>query len=39
MFDEQYNLVELANRPTQILLMRIPYVLNKGDMIRKVSGL
>ena len=39
MFDEQYNLVELANRPTQILLMRVPFALNKGDMIRKVSRL
>ncbi len=39
MFDEQYNLVELANKPTQILLMRVPFPLRKGDMIRKVSGL
>ena len=37
MFDENYDVIELANKPTQILLLRVPFVLDKGDMIRKVS--
>jgi len=35
LFDEDYQLVELANKPTQILYMRTPFELHKGDMIRK----
>ena len=35
MFDENYNVVELANKPTQLLLIRIPFAVAKGDMIRK----
>ena len=37
MFDEKYNIVELANKPTQLLLIRMPFAAEKGDMIRKVS--
>ena len=37
MFDEKYNIVELANKPTQLLLIRMPFAVEKGDMIRKVS--
>ena len=37
MFDEKYNLVELANKPTQLLLVRMPFAVEKGDMIRKAA--
>ena len=37
MFDEDYNLVEVANKPTQILKIRVPFPMNKHDMIRKAS--
>jgi len=35
MFDEEYQLVELANKPTQILYVRTPMELHPGDMVRK----
>ena len=38
MFDEDWNIVELANKPTQILYVRIPFRVHRADMIRKVSG-
>ena len=37
MFDEEWNLVELANKPTQILRIRVPFKLHKNDMIRRIS--
>ena len=37
MFDEDWNVVDLANKPTQLLFMRVPFGLHKGDMIRKVN--
>ena len=37
MFDEEWKKVELANKPTQILYIRVPFVLHEGDMIRKVN--
>ena len=37
MFDEDYKLVDLANKPTQILHIRVPFELHEADMIRKVS--
>lgn len=36
MFDEKWNIVTLANRPTQMLRLRIPVKVEEGDMIRKV---
>lgn len=37
MFDEDWNSVELANKPTQMLYVRIPFRVSKGDMLRKVN--
>lgn len=37
MFDNDWNIVKLANKPTQMLYMRVPIELHKGDMIRKAS--
>ena len=37
MFDDEWKQVELANKPTQLLMIRVPFEVHKGDMIRKVS--
>lgn len=37
MFDEEWKFVALANKPTQLLMIRVPFELHKNDMIRKVS--
>ena len=37
MFDEDYKLVTLANKPTQILKLRVPIEVHKDDMIRKAE--
>lgn len=37
MFDEDWNLVSLANKPTQRLYLRVPFEMKEGCMIRKVS--
>lgn len=37
MFDEKWNCVTLANKPTQLLMTRVPFKLHKNDMIRKVN--
>ncbi|MBQ6149161.1 MAG: U32 family peptidase [Oscillospiraceae bacterium] len=37
MFDENWNEVELANRPTQMLYIRMPFRVYKGDMLRKAE--
>lgn len=37
MFDEDWNTVDLANKPTQLLFIRVPFELHKCDMIRKVN--
>ena len=37
MFDDKWNIVKLANKPTQLLYIRVPVELHKGDMVRKVS--
>ena len=37
MFNEDWNTVDLANRPTQILYIRVPFELHRWDMIRKVN--
>ncbi|MBQ6333720.1 MAG: U32 family peptidase [Erysipelotrichaceae bacterium] len=35
MFDDKWITVDLANKPTQYLFMRVPFVTAYGDMIRK----
>lgn len=35
MFDEEWNKVEQANKPTEFLYIRLPFKVNKNDMIRK----
>ena len=37
MFDEDWNEVTLANKPTQILYVRIPFKVSEADMFRKVN--
>lgn len=37
MFDDKWNEVELANKPTQLLYIRIPFKVHKGDMFRRIS--
>ena len=37
MFDENWDNVTLANKPTQLLIMRVPCPMHKNDMIRKVN--
>ena len=36
LFDDDWNEVQIANRPTQILHVRMPFVTTEGDMFRKV---
>ena len=36
MFNNEWNKVEDANKPTELLYLRTPIPLSKGDMIRKV---
>ena len=35
--DEDGQEVELANKPTQLLFMKVPFRLHKNDMIRKIN--
>jgi len=37
MFDQNYDPVELANKPTQLLMLRMPFAVERGDMIRKAA--
>ena len=37
MFDEKWEEVSLANKPTQMLYVRIPFAVSEGDMFRKVN--
>jgi len=37
MFDEDFKYVQLANKPTQILYLRVPFEVHKDDMIRKAT--
>lgn len=37
MFDDEWKFVALANKPTQLLMIRVPFELHKNDMIRKVN--
>ncbi|MCR4855427.1 MAG: U32 family peptidase [Erysipelotrichaceae bacterium] len=34
-FDENWVSIDLANKPTQLLYMRVPFIAAYGDMIRK----
>ena len=36
LFDDEWNEVEIANKPTQILHVRMPFATSEGDMFRKV---
>lgn len=36
MFNEDLKYIELANKPTEILKVRMPFKVSKGDMIRKI---
>lgn len=38
MFDEEWEMVTIANRPTQLLYLRIPFKVHRHDMIRKVES-
>ncbi|MBQ0036727.1 MAG: U32 family peptidase [Firmicutes bacterium] len=37
MYNMDWQYVEEANKPTELLLVRIPFVVHAGDMIRKVN--
>ena len=37
MFDEKWDDVSLANKPTQMLYVRIPFAVSEGDMFRRVN--
>lgn len=37
MFDEEYNYISLANKPTQMLYIKVPFVVHKDDMFRRLS--
>ena len=39
MFDEDWNSLDLANRPTQLLFVRVPFELHRNDMIRRVNSI
>ena len=36
MVTEDYEIIEVANKPTQLLHIKVPFVVAKHDMIRKV---
>ena len=38
MFDEDWNLLKTANKPTSMIYLRTPIKLRNGDMIRKVNN-
>ena len=37
-YDENWEIVDLCNKPTQILHVRVPFRVHKCDMIRKVNN-
>ena len=37
MFDDKWNEVERANKPTQLLYIRMPFKVHKGDMFRRIA--
>ncbi|MDO5440304.1 MAG: U32 family peptidase [Erysipelotrichaceae bacterium] len=38
MFDVEWNKVEIASKPTELLYMRLPFKVYKNDMIRKIHN-
>ena len=36
MFNEDWKMIESANQPTELLYLRLPYVVEKNDMIRRI---
>ena len=38
MVTEDYDIIEVANKPTQLLRIKVPFIVNKHDMIRKVMN-
>lgn len=38
MFDVDWNKVEVAAKPTELLFVRIPFKVSKNDMIRKIHN-
>ena len=36
-YDENWQIVDLCNKPTQILYVRVPFRVHRCDMIRKVN--
>ena len=38
MYTSDWNYLELANKPTEIVYIRLPFEVHKDDMIRKVSS-
>lgn len=38
MFNENNEFIKVANKPTEILTIRLPYIVKKGYMIRKVHN-
>ena len=38
MFDGEWNKIDVAAKPTELLYIRIPFKVNKNDMIRKIHN-
>ena len=38
MFDGDWNYLTEANKPTDLIILRIPFVVNKNDMIRRIKN-
>ena len=38
MFNDEWKNIEVANKPTELLYLRLPFVVNRDDMIRKVHS-
>ena len=37
MFDDEWNLIKQAHKPTQLIMMRMPFKVEKNDMLRKAK--
>ena len=38
MFDGDWNYLSEANKPTELIILRIPFEVNKNDMIRRIRN-
>ena len=38
MFDSDWNYLSEANKPTELIILRIPFEVNKNDMIRRIRN-